>query len=149
SATELRYRRFPITPLQVGQEQRPFLRGSRLPHDLPSVPRLVLARRLAGGPIREPILRRNGSRVGAVRIQGMNQRRSPLNHPNPPVAVAVNPPLRTLGQAEPALQIEIVPDRLELSLTPESPGPEADPHTGHLLTDRIRTGLEPIDPLLE
>src|SRR5436305_10305605 len=49
---ELRQRRFSITPLQVGQEDRPFLRGSRLPHDLPSVQRLFLARRLSGRPIR-------------------------------------------------------------------------------------------------
>ncbi len=57
--------------------------------------------------------------MGRVGIQGMHQRRSLLNDPNPRVAVPVNPPLMTLGQAKPTLQIKIVPDRLELPLSHE------------------------------
>ncbi len=52
SATGLKHRRFSVTPLQVGQERRPLLRGSRLPQDLPSVDRLSLAWRLSARPIR-------------------------------------------------------------------------------------------------
>ena len=48
----------------------------------------------------------------------MHQRRPFLNDPNPRVAVTVNPPLVTLGQAEPPLQIEIVLDLLELAPRP-------------------------------
>jgi hypothetical protein len=79
----------------------------------------------------------------------MHQRRSFLNDPNPGVAVTVNPPLVTLGQAEPPLQIEIVPDRLELPCAHEQPGDKADHHPGHRRADRILTLLEPIDQLLE
>src|SRR5205823_3184651 len=78
-----------------------------------------------------------------------HQRRPFLNDPNSRVAVAVNPPLVTLRQAEPPLQIEIVLDSLELPLAHEQPGEEADHHSGHLLTDRIPAGLKPIDQLLE
>src|SRR6478609_3069376 len=79
----------------------------------------------------------------------MHQRRPFLNDPDPRVAVTVDSPLVTLGQAEPPLQIEIVPDRLELPFAHEQPGEEADHHPGHRRMDRIRTLLEPIDQLLE
>ena len=72
-----------------------------------------------------------------------------MDDPNPRVPVAVDPPLVTLGQAEPTLQIQIVPDLLELPLAHEQPGEEADHHPGHPATDRIPTPLEPIDQLLE
>jgi hypothetical protein len=84
-----------------------------------------------------------------VRIQRMHQRRPFLNDPNPRVAVAVNPSLVTLGHAEPPLQIEIVPDRLDLPLAHEQPGEEANHHPRHLLTDRIRAALELVNQLLE
>jgi hypothetical protein len=51
SAKELNLRRFPITPLQLGQEYWPVLLGARLPHDRASVSRLGLARRFSGGAI--------------------------------------------------------------------------------------------------
>ena len=87
--------------------------------------------------------------MGDVRIQRMHQRRPFLNDPNPCMTVTVNPSLVTLGQAEPPLQVEIVLDRLELSLAHEQPSEEADHHPGHRRMDRIRTVLEPIDQLLE
>jgi hypothetical protein len=72
-----------------------------------------------------------------------------LNDPNPRVAVTVNPPFVTLGQAEPPLEIEIVLDFLELPLAHEPPGEGADHHPGHLLTDRFPAALESIDQRLE
>ncbi len=97
SANGLRHRRFSITPLQVGQEQRPVLRGARLPHDLPPVHCLLLAGWLPGGPIRQQVRPSERFRVRDMRIQRMHQRRPLLNDPNPRMAVAVNPPLVTLG----------------------------------------------------
>ena len=61
----------------------------------------------------------NGSGMRGVGVQSMHQRRPFLNDPNPRVAMAVDPPLVTLGQAKPTLQIEIVLDFLELALADE------------------------------
>jgi hypothetical protein len=52
SATQLRWRQFPVAPFQVGKEGRTSLLRSGLPHDLAPVPCLSLARRLSGRPIR-------------------------------------------------------------------------------------------------
>ena len=79
----------------------------------------------------------------------MHQRRPFLNDPNPRVAVTVDPPLVTLGQAEPPLQIEIVPDRFILLLADEQPGQEAEHHRRHPVADRILGRLEAIDQRLE
>src|SRR5262249_664461 len=72
SATELNDRRFPITPLQVAQDQRPVLRGPGLPHYLPSVHGLFLARRLSSSPIREQVVHGEWFGMGHVSIQRMH-----------------------------------------------------------------------------
>jgi len=55
-ATGLKLQRFPITPLQVGQENRPFLRGPRFPHDLAAVHRLTLAGWFSGRAIGQQVV---------------------------------------------------------------------------------------------
>ena len=46
--------------------------------------------------------------MGGVGIEGMNQGRTFENQADPGVAMTVNPPLVTLGQPKPPLQIEII-----------------------------------------
>jgi hypothetical protein len=72
-----------------------------------------------------------------------------LNDPNSSVAVTVNPPLVTLGQAKPALQVEIVVAILEFPLADEKSGEETDHDHDHLLMDGIIGTLESIDQSLE
>src|SRR3982751_2532965 len=79
----------------------------------------------------------------------MHQRRSVQDQPNPRVAMTVDPPLVTLRQAEPPLQIEIVPDRFILLLADEEAGQEAEHHRRHAVADRILGRLEAIDQRLE
>ena len=60
--------------------------------------------------------------VRGVGVQGEHQRRSVQDQANPRVAMTVDPPLVTLGQAKPPLQIEIIPDRFILLLADEQAG---------------------------
>ena len=84
-----------------------------------------------------------------VGVQRMHHRRPFLNDPNPRMATTVEPPLVTLGQAEPPLQIEIVADLLERGLADEQARDETDHDPGHLLVNRIAGALEPRRQLLE
>src|ERR1019366_888657 len=84
-----------------------------------------------------------------VGVQGMHQRRSVQNQANPRVAMTVNPPFVTLGQAKPPLQIEVIPDRFVLLLADEKAGKEAEHYCGHAVTDRILGLLELINQRLE
>src|SRR4051812_25999262 len=84
-----------------------------------------------------------------VGIEGMDYRRPFEDQADPGVATAVNPPLVTLGQAKPPLQIEIVPDRLVVLLPDEQAVQEAEHHRGHAVTDRVLGRLEAIDQRLE
>src|SRR3954452_1399830 len=84
-----------------------------------------------------------------VSVQGMYQRRSVQDQPNPRVAMTVDPPLVTLRQAEPPLQIEIVLDRFILLLADEEAGQEAEHHRRYAEADRILGRLEAIDQRLE
>lgn len=70
-------------------------------------------------------------------VEGMHQRRSFQDNPNPSVAMAVNPSFVTLGQAKPTLQIEIVSDLLKLALAHEKAGEKALHHLAHSLVNRI------------
>ena len=63
--------------------------------------------------------------------------------------MTVNPPLVTLGQAKPALQIEVISDRFILPLADEQPVQEAEHDRGHAVADRILGPLESIDQRLE
>ena len=100
---------------------------------------------------------RYGSRSSAVNGPGcatcassaMHQRWPVLNDPNPRVAMTVDPPLMTLGQAKPSFKIEIVLDLLKLALADEKAGEEADHHRGHVLVNRVLIPLESVDQLLE
>ena len=84
-----------------------------------------------------------------VRIQCENQRWPVLDDSNPRVAMTVNSPLVAFGQAEPPLEIEIVLDLFELSLTHKKAGQEADHQRGHVLANRIPIPLESVDQRLE
>ena len=63
--------------------------------------------------------------------------------------MTVNPPLVTLGQAEPSLKIEIVLDRFKLPLADEKAGEEAHHHRGHMQANRILSPLESINQFFE
>jgi hypothetical protein len=84
-----------------------------------------------------------------VCVQSMHQSWSLENDPNPRVAMTVDPPLVTLGQTKPTLQIKIVFDLRKLASTNEKSGKEADHHRGHMLANRIPSPLELIDQLFE
>ena len=71
-----------------------------------------------------------------------------MDDANPGVPVTVNSPLVALGQAKPALEIEIVLDLLELSRADKEAGQEADHQRGHVLANWILSPLELIDQLL-
>jgi hypothetical protein len=82
-------------------------------------------------------------------VQGMHQRWSFQDDPNPRVAMTVNPPLVALGQAKPTLQIEIVLDLLERAHAYEKPRQKAHHHRRHPLMNRVLGSLESIDQLFE
>jgi hypothetical protein len=84
-----------------------------------------------------------------VGVQSMHQSRALQNDANPRVAMTVDPPLVTLGQAKPPLQIEIVSDLLELPLADEQAGEEARHHLDHLPVDRVLRPREAIDQPFE
>jgi len=71
-----------------------------------------------------------------------------LDDANPCVPMTVDSPLVALGQAKPALEIEIVLDLLERSRADKKAGQEADHQRGHVLANWILIALELIDQLL-
>jgi hypothetical protein len=123
--------------------------GSCFPHNLATVQRLFLARRLSGCAIRRQIVRCELSGMRRVRIQGVDHRRSFLNESNSRVAMTVDPPLVTLGQPKPAFQIEIVLDLFKLARAHEQAGEEADHHLDHVLANRILSRLQFLNQLFE
>src|ERR1700754_1791543 len=130
-AKELKSRRFPISPLQFGQESWPLLLGACLPHDRAAVPRLGLTRWLPGRSIGQQIVHCERPWMRGVGIEGMDYRRPFENQADPGVAMTVNPPLVTLGQAKPPLQVEMIPDRLVVLLPDEQTVQKAEHHRGH------------------
>ena len=72
-AKELKLRRFSIALLQVGQEFLPVLLGACLPHDLTSVQRLALARRLLGGPVRQQVFQGEWLRMRGMGVESVHQ----------------------------------------------------------------------------
>ena len=80
--------------------------------------RLTLARGFAGRTVRQQVVDAERFGVGVVGVQRVHQRRPFLDDPHPRVAMAVDPTLMPLGQAEPALQIEIVVDLIARSSPP-------------------------------
>ena len=75
----------------------------------------------------------------------MHPRRPFLNDPDPRVAMTVDPPLVTFGQAKPSLKIKIVLDLPKLALADEQAGEKTDHHLGHMQVNRISSTLESID----
>src|SRR4051812_22638710 len=63
--------------------------------------------------------------------------------------MAVDPPLVTLRQPEPSLQVEVVHDPFVPLLAHEEPVEEADHHPGHVVKDRIFGPLESVDQPFE
>ena len=82
-----------VSTFQLGQEPGPFGLGSGLPHDPTAVDRLTLALGFARRPIGLKVI--NTERVGVVPmgVQRVHQRRPFLDHPDPRMAVAVDPAL--------------------------------------------------------
>jgi len=96
-----------------------------------------LARRCAGRTVRQQVVDAEWFRVGVVGVQRVHQRRPFLDDPHSRMAMAVDPTLMPLGQAEPALQIEIVMDLIEGIIASKEAGAEAPHQPSHLLEDRI------------
>ena len=82
-------------------------------------------------------------------VQRMNQRRPFLDDPHTRVAVAVDPTLMPLGQAEPALQIEIIVDLIEGVIAGKEAGTEASHQTRHVLVDRIAVAVKASEDRVE
>jgi hypothetical protein len=74
-------------------------------------------------------------------VQGQRHGWSLLDDPNPGMFMAVDPSLMPLGDAKPALQIEIVPNLIHFIPAHEEAGLEAAHHLGHVFVERI-TGAD-------
>ena len=110
---------------------------------------MLLAQRLTGGPIGQEIIHGEGLRMRSVCVQSMHQRWSLENNANPGVAMTVDPPLVTLGQAKPTFQVEIVVDLLKLALADEKAGEKARHDLDDLLVNRVFSTLESIAQFVE
>ena len=108
-----------------------------------------MARRLPGRSIREQIVHAERLGMRRVGVESRHQRGSFENEANPRVAMTVDPPLVALGQAKPALQIEVVPDLFKLALAHEKTGEKARHHLDHRTENRILRTLESIDQSVE
>jgi len=113
------------------------------------VDRLSLARRCAGRTVRQQVGDDEWFGVGVVGVQCMDQRRPFLNDPHSRMAMAVDPTLMPLGQAEPPLQIEIVADLIEAVIAGKEAGVEAPHQPGHLPVDRIAVAIKASQDRLE
>ena len=82
-------------------------------------------------------------------VQSMHQRGPLQNDTNPRVAVTVDPTLVTLGEAKPALQVEIVADLFKLAFADEQARKKARHHLDHLLMHRLLRVREALDQFLE
>ena len=87
--------------------------------------------------------------VVRVRVQRQQYRRPFLHQPHADVTMSMNPTLVALGQAEPPLQIEIVPRQSRVISPDEQPRGETPHHPGHLLPHHVITGVEPLTNRLE
>src|SRR3954468_232818 len=147
--TELTIPRFAVASFKFGQENRSLLLRSCFPHDPAPVQGLTLAGWLSGRAIREQVLCGEWPGMRGVCVECEDKCRPLLYDPDPRMAAPVNPPLVALGQAEPALEIEVVLDLLELARGDEEPGQEAGHQRGHVPANRVPGPLESIDQSLE
>src|SRR5215831_812218 len=82
-------------------------------------------------------------------VQRMHQRGPLHNDTNPRVAVTVDTALVTLGEAKPALQVEVVAELFPLAFADEQASQKARHHLDHLLMYRLLRALEALDQFLE
>ncbi len=106
--------------------------------------RLTLTPGRWGAAIRQQIGDLEGIGMGPVSIQCQQQGRPLLHNPDTRVPVAVDPPLVTLGPAEPALQLQVVLRQFRFITADEQPTLEARHDRGEVLPDRGTVGLEVI-----
>ena len=104
--------------------------------------RLTLARRCAGPTVRQQVVDAEQFGVGVVGVQRVHQSRPFLDYPHSRMAMAVDPTLMPLGQAEPAFQIEIVVDLIEGVIASKEAGAEALHQPRHLGVDRIAVAVK-------
>ena len=103
---------------------------------------MTLALGLARRPIRQKVIDTERFGVCPMRVQRMHHRRPLLDHTNPCVAVAVDPPLVPLGHAEPPLQVQVVLHRREVLSACEKAGAETVHQVGHVPMNRIAVALQ-------
>jgi hypothetical protein len=82
-------------------------------------------------------------------VQRMHQRGPFLDHPDPGMAVAVDPTLVPLGHAEPPLQVQVVLHRREVIPAGEQAGAEAGHQAGHVLMDRVAVTFQTTQDRIE
>lgn len=75
-------------------------------------------------------------------VQRMHQRRPFLDHPDPCMAVTMDPTLVPLGHAEPPLQVQVVWHRREVIPASEQAGAETAHQVGHMLMDRVTVAFQ-------
>jgi len=108
-----------------------------------------LARRCAGRTVRQKVVDAEWFGVGVVGVQRMHQCWPFLDNPHSRMAMAVNPTLMPLGQAEPTLEIEIVVDVIESVITSKEASTEAPHQTRHLFVDRIAVAVNAREDCVE
>jgi hypothetical protein len=138
-----------ISSLQFFQELGPFRLGSGLPHDPAAVDRLTLTLGLTRRPVWQKIIDTERVGVGPMGVQRVHQRRSLLDHPDPRMAVAVDPTLVPLGQAEPPLQLQVVLHRRAVIPAGEQAGAEAAHQVGHVLMNRVAVTFQAAENRIE
>ena len=82
-------------------------------------------------------------------VQRVHRCRPFLDDPHSRMAMAVDPTLMPLGQAEPALQIEIVADLIEGVIASKEAGAEALHQHSHLSVDRIAVAVDASEDRVE
>lgn len=111
--------------------------------------RLTLALGFACRPVRQQVLNGERLRVSDVSVQCMHHRWSFLDDPYPCVTMAMDPTLVPLRQAEPALQIQIILELIQVVTACKEAGAEAVHQTGHMLMDRLAVATKAIEDHIE
>src|SRR4051812_12038992 len=125
-----------VALFQRCQQDGPLLLRARLTHDLPPLDRLLLVGRRLGRAVAQQLLRREGPAL-PVRVQHRHQRRPLLYQTHPRMPAPVYPPLVALGQAEPALQVEVVQRQPLQTTSREHPHRERRHDHRHLHPHRV------------
>ena len=110
---------------------------------------MTLALRCSGRTVRQQVVDAERFGVAVVGVQRVHQCRPFLDDPHARVAMAVDPTLMPLGQAEPTLQIEIVVDLIEGVTASKEAGAEALHQPGHMLVDRVTVAVKASEDRVE